>query len=112
MPTYEYECTNCGYVFEMVQRMSARPKTKPDEPCPGCGKMAPIQRLIGTGGAVIFKGSGFYETDYRSENYKKAARAERKKPAEPSSETSSGKKAASPSNTSDKKAGKTTSPSK
>ena len=54
------------------------PKKKPDEPCGGCGERAPIRRLVGTGGAVIFKGSGFYETDYRSESYKKGAEAEKK----------------------------------
>lgn len=77
MPTYDYECTNCGQVFEMLQSIKARPKRKPDEPCAGCGDRAPIRRLIGTGGAVIFKGSGFYETDYRSDGYKKAAKAEK-----------------------------------
>jgi len=76
MPTYEYECTKCGHVIEMFQSITAKPKRKPDEPCPGCGERAPIRRLIGGGGAVIFKGSGFYETDYRSESYKKAAKAE------------------------------------
>ncbi|MEZ6084158.1 MAG: FmdB family zinc ribbon protein [Phycisphaerae bacterium] len=73
MPTYEYECEACGHVFEMFQSITARAKRKPDEPCEGCGKRAPIRRLIGAGGAVIFKGDGFYETDYRSESYKKAA---------------------------------------
>ena len=77
MPTYDYECTKCGHVFEMLQSITARPKRKPDEPCAGCGERAPIKRLIGAGGAVIFKGSGFYETDYRSESYKKAAKAEK-----------------------------------
>jgi len=76
MPTYEYECTNCGQIIEIMQLITARPKRKPDEPCEGCGQRAPIRRLIGTGGAVLFKGSGFYETDYRSEAYKKAAKAE------------------------------------
>lgn len=77
MPTYEYECTNCGHVFEMLQSITARPKRKPDDPCAVCGERAPIRRLIGTGGAVIFKGAGFYETDYRSDGYKKAAKAEK-----------------------------------
>lgn len=76
MPTYEYECTNCGQVFEMFQSITAKAKRKPDEPCAKCGKKAPIRRLISRGGAVIFKGSGFYETDYRSESYKQAAKAE------------------------------------
>jgi putative FmdB family regulatory protein len=77
MPTYEYECTRCGHKFDMLQSITARPKKRPDEPCEGCGERAPIRRLIGTGGAVLFKGSGFYETDYRSESYKKAAKAEK-----------------------------------
>ena len=77
MPTYDYECEQCGHVFEMFQSITARAKRKPEEPCEGCGKMAPIQRLIGSGSAVIFKGDGFYETDYRSESYKKAAKADK-----------------------------------
>ncbi len=77
MPTYEYECEACGHVFEMFQSITARAKRKPDEPCEGCGERAPIRRLIGAGGAVIFKGDGFYETDYRSESYKKAAKADK-----------------------------------
>ena len=67
MPTYEYECSKCGHEFELFQRMTENPKRK----CPKCGRMA-LQRLIGAGAAVIFKGSGFYETDYkRSGDYKK-----------------------------------------
>jgi predicted nucleic acid-binding Zn ribbon protein len=61
----------------MFQSITASAKRKPDEPCEGCGKRAPIRRLIGSGGAVIFKGNGFYETDYRSENYKKGAKADK-----------------------------------
>lgn len=79
MPTYDYECTNCGHTFELMQSITAPAKRKPDQPCEGCGKRAPIRRLMGTGGAILFKGSGFYETDYRSEGYKKAAEAEKKK---------------------------------
>jgi putative FmdB family regulatory protein len=78
MPTYEYECTNCGQVFEMVQSITAPAKRKPDEPCGKCGKRAPIRRLISGGGAVLFRGTGFYQTDYRSESYKKAAESEKK----------------------------------
>src|SRR5262252_8473349 len=76
MPTYDYKCNACGHRFELFQSMKAAPKRK----CPECGKNA-LERLIGTGAAVIFKGSGFYQTDYRSESYKKGAEAE--KPAEP-----------------------------
>lgn len=71
MPTYDYRCNNCDHEFELFQSMSASHKRK----CPECGKNA-LERLIGTGAAVMFKGSGFYETDYRSESYKKAAKAD------------------------------------
>jgi len=73
MPTYEYRCGACGHEFEIFQSMSDSAKRK----CPECGKLA-LERLIGMGAAVLFKGSGFYETDYRSESYKKAAEAEKK----------------------------------
>jgi len=76
MPTYEYACNACGYEFERFQSISAEPLTK----CPECGQRA-LRRLIGCGGAIIFKGSGFYQTDYRSESYKQAAEAESKKAA-------------------------------
>ena len=66
MPTYEYECSNCGHKLEKFQSMSARPLRK----CPKCRTLK-LQRLIGTGAGIIFKGSGFYETDYRSQSYKK-----------------------------------------
>ncbi len=79
MPTYDYECTACGHEFELFQSITAEPETK----CPSCKKRK-LKRLIGTGAAVMFKGSGFYQTDYRSESYKKAAASETK-----STETSS-----------------------
>jgi len=67
MPTYEYECEKCKYKFEHFQSMSS----KRLEVCPKCkGK---LRRLIGTGAGIIFKGSGFYETDYRSKSYKDGA---------------------------------------
>ena len=71
MPTYEYLCDNCGHDFEKFQSITARPLKK----CPDCGKNQ-LKRLIGTGAGVIFRGSGFYETDYRSEGYKKAKEKE------------------------------------
>ena len=71
MPTYEYKCANGDYKFEKFQSMSASSLHK----CPECGKLA-LRRLIGTGAGVIFKGSGFHETDYRSESYKNAAQKE------------------------------------
>lgn len=73
MPTYDYRCGACSHEFELFQSMSDSVKKK----CPACGKLA-LERLIGTGAAVMFKGSGFYETDYRSESYKKGADAEKK----------------------------------
>lgn len=77
MPTYEYQCTKCGDVFEVFQSIKASPLRKSD--CKRCGEKRPVRRLVGAGGAVLFKGSGFYETDYRSESYKKAVKAEGKK---------------------------------
>ncbi len=69
MPTYEYICENCGHEFEQLQSITANPLRK----CGECNKMS-LKRLIGAGSGVIFKGSGFYQTDYRSESYKKAAK--------------------------------------
>jgi len=59
MPTYEYECTHCGHAFEQSQKMSDEPLKN----CPKCAKK--VKRLIGSGSGIIFKGSGFYATDYR-----------------------------------------------
>jgi len=67
MPTYDYQCDGCGHQFELFQNMSDPVKRK----CPECGTLS-LKRLIGTGSGVLFKGSGFYETDYRSDSYKKA----------------------------------------
>jgi putative FmdB family regulatory protein len=71
MPTYEYECGACGHHLEMFQSITAEPIRK----CPKCRRNT-LQRLIGAGAGIIFKGSGFYCTDYRSEGYKAAAKAE------------------------------------
>ncbi len=76
MPTYEYECRGCRHRFELWQAMTARPLRK----CPRCGKIK-VRRLIGAGAGLIFKGSGFYSTDYRTSGYK--ARANADKPAAP-----------------------------
>ena len=73
MPTYEYVCDACEHDFELFQQMSDPVKRK----CPECGKLK-LRRLVGTGSGVIFKGSGFYQTDYRSDSYRKAAEAEKK----------------------------------
>jgi len=72
MPTYDYICENCGYEFERFQSITARPLRK----CTVCGRRA-LKRLIGAGAGVIFKGAGFYETDYRSEDYKKSKEKEK-----------------------------------
>ncbi len=85
MPTYDYQCEACDHAFEEYQSITAKQLRK----CPSCGQRKLI-RLIGTGGGVIFKGSGFYQTDYRSAEYKKSAEAEKKtseksKPKEKSS---------------------------
>ena len=71
MPTYSYKCLDCDHQFDAVQRMTADALTV----CPECeGK---LKRLIGAGAGIIFKGSGFYETDYRSDSYKSGAKKEK-----------------------------------
>lgn len=84
MPTYEYRCDSCTHQFDELQSFSDPPLTK----CPKCGKKK-LRRLFGTGAAVLFKGSGFYQTDYRSESYKSGEKkdTEASKPAT-STETS------------------------
>jgi putative FmdB family regulatory protein len=89
MPTYDYRCKACHHAFEQFQSMKdATLKT-----CPSCGKKQ-LERLIGTGGAIIFKGSGFYITDYRSESYKTG-----EKSAAPAPETAEKSTAAKPAET-------------
>ena len=73
MPTYDYECDACGHEMELFQGINDPVKKK----CPECGKLK-LKRLFGSGAAIVFKGSGFYQTDYRSEGYKKAAAADKK----------------------------------
>jgi putative FmdB family regulatory protein len=72
MPTYDYVCDACEHEFELFQSMKDPILKK----CPKCGKLK-LRRLFGTGAAIVFKGSGFYQTDYRSESYKKKAAAEK-----------------------------------
>lgn len=113
MPTYDYECDACGHEFELFQGINDPVQRK----CPECGKLK-LRRLFGTGAAVVFKGSGFYTTDYRSDSYKKAAEKDKKsseggseksksdgdksakskgdKPAKKSSESSSSESKSSP----------------
>ena len=69
MPTYDYECEACGHAFEKFQSITA----KPVRTCPSCGKRK-VRRLLGMGAALIFKGSGFHATDYRSASYKSDAK--------------------------------------
>ena len=71
MPTYDYVCDGCGHAFELFQSMTDSVK----KTCPECGKKK-LRRLSGAGGAIVFKGSGFYKTDNRSESYKKGAAAD------------------------------------
>ena len=96
MPTYDYECDACGHEFELFQSISAPVKRK----CPECSKLK-LRRLFGTGAAVVFKGSGFYETDYRSDSYRKGAEKEKKaSDKKKSGDTSSAKKTDSKSSSS------------
>ena len=84
MPTYDYVCKACEYRFEEFQSMSADPLKK----CPKCKKNK-LERLIGTGAGVIFKGSGFYETDYRGDGYANDAKKDAEA-SEPKSSDSQG----------------------
>lgn len=70
MPTYDYECDACGHAWELFQKIT----DDAVKSCPECKKRK-ARRLFGTGAAVVFKGSGFYQTDYRSESYKKGEKA-------------------------------------
>lgn len=72
MPTYEYECSGCGARVEEFQQITDKPLRK----CPQCGALK-LRRLIGAGAGILFKGSGFYITDYRSKEYKEKAKAEK-----------------------------------
>ncbi|MGL6195919.1 MAG: FmdB family zinc ribbon protein [Thermoguttaceae bacterium] len=81
MPTYEYHCDGCSHQFEEFQSIKADPLKK----CPECGKMK-LRRLISGGAAIVFKGTGFYQTDYRSESYKKGAAASKTVAEAPKSE--------------------------
>jgi putative FmdB family regulatory protein len=103
MPTYEYVCRACGYEFEEFQSIKADPIAV----CPKCRKKK-VERKIGLGGAVIFKGGGFYETDYRSESYKSGEEAAKKanEPAKEAASAGSDKRGdAAPSAKSDAKDG-------
>ena len=94
MPTYDYVCDACDHEFEEFQMMSAKPLKK----CDKCGKNK-LRRLIGTGAGIIFKGSGFYETDYRSDGYNKDKKANTEKKPEKKSEKKTEKKSDSTAKT-------------
>ena len=101
MPTYDYECDACGHRFELFQSISADPEKK----CPECKKLK-LRRLIGTGAAVVFKGSGFYQTDYRSDSYKKSAAADSSSSSSSSSSNDASSASGSQKSTTDKTAPK------
>ncbi len=84
MPTYSYACEACGHRFDQFQPISEKPVRK----CPKCGKLK-TKRLITGGGGVLFKGSGFYQTDYRSKSYNEAAKKD-KPESKPSGEKPAG----------------------
>ncbi len=81
MPTYEYECRKCGHHFERFQSISAPPVKR----CPEC--KGAVKRLLGTGAGLLFKGSGFYITDYRSDGYKQSAKSDSAPAAAPAKES-------------------------
>src|SRR5438094_8531380 len=91
MPTYDYSCDACRHEFEVFEPITAEPQRK----CPKCKKKK-LRRLFGAGAGLVFKGSGFYQTDYRSESYKKAAAAEKPVTDKPATEGSTGAKDGSP----------------
>ena len=93
MPTYDYICDSCKHEFEAYESIKADPQTV----CPECRETT-LRRKIGAGAAIIFKGSGFYQTDYRSESYKKGAAAD--KPAETKASDSKASDSSSSSSTS------------
>jgi putative FmdB family regulatory protein len=98
MPTYDYQCDACDHKFELYQGINDPKKKK----CPECGRLK-LRRLLGTGAAVVFKGSGFYQTDYRSDSYHKAKAAD--KPSDSKSADSKSSGSDSKSGSSDAKAG-------
>ena len=104
MPTYDYRCKACGHALELFQSITEGPKRK----CPACGRNQ-LERLIGAGAGILFKGSGFYQTDYRSSAYEKAAKAEAPAAESPKSE---GTPKADASTSSDTSSGKASGPAK
>jgi putative FmdB family regulatory protein len=89
MPTYDYVCDACKHEFEHFQSITSEVLKK----CPQC-KKSKLRRLIGAGAAIVFKGSGFYQTDYRSSSYKKRAEADKPSESKPA-DTKSGEESKS-----------------
>ena len=85
MPTYDYKCSSCGYTFEYFQPMSAEPLKE----CPQCKGI--LKRIIGTGAGPIFKGSGFYQTDYKSNSSQKDKSKSKSTNSTPGTEKKTGK---------------------
>ena len=119
MPTYEYECKKCGHQFETVQSIKDdRLKKCPKSECPDGSGKGKVERLIGAGGGLLFKGSGFYITDYRSDNYKKSAKADKPGGGDKSSDgkssddKSSDDKSSNDKSSNDKSSGSTSSDAK
>lgn len=92
MPNYDYECQTCGNRFEVFQSMNDAKLTD----CPAEGCDGQVRRLLGTGGGIIFKGSGFYQTDYRSASYQAGAKADGGSPKADSSAAASAPAPAAP----------------
>ncbi len=96
MPTYDYKCEKCDHRWEMFQQITADPIRK----CPAC-KSSKAKRVIGPGAGILFKGSGFYQTDYRSESYKKGADSDKKSQESASATNDSSSKASGDGKSSD-----------
>jgi putative FmdB family regulatory protein len=95
MPTYRYECSQCGETIERVQSMTAEPLSDcPDESCGGQGT---LERLLGSGGGLIFKGSGFYATDYKKKSESSGSKEKTESTPKPSGEAATTCEAASSS---------------
>jgi putative FmdB family regulatory protein len=91
MPTYDYVCDSCQHEFEAFEPITADPQRV----CPECHQES-LRRKLGPGAAILFKGSGFYQTDYRSESYKKAAKSEKSEGSPAKSEGSTSSKSETP----------------
>ena len=92
MPTYEYQCNACGHKFEELQSMTSKPIRK----CPKCGRLS-VKRLLGAGAGVLVKGSGFYQTDYKSKPPKESAKESSKESPKETPKEKPGDKKAKPS---------------